>query len=358
MLCLLLAALPGCEERPEFEGTGGVLDNPLGIAVLWPYAYVTNANFDLSNDKKGWLTVVDLRTALVRRDKALVHREETKPFLGKIIINSEGTLAYVADRRSNEVRIFSLENPAQPRQIDLDPENEGVQGIAVARQPYGMVISPDGAKMFVTCIGSGAVSIIDLESRKLAKNIPLSNGVTEIALDPAGQYVYVTNQDVNAITLLDANSGNFVTAFSAGGGRNLFGFDFRGLAFTPDGKYLYVAQRIPSGLLMVDTSRLPLYPDRAILRVLPTDISPMNVAVTPDGAEVWVTNYDSYTVQAFDATTGNMVASLETGQGPVDIQFFSRPENPDVYYGLVANFNSHNLTLFNATTKEVIWAIP
>jgi DNA-binding beta-propeller fold protein YncE len=351
-------ALAACAEQPGFEGQGGILDSPVGLAIHWPYAYVTNANFDLSGDKKGFLAVVDLEKALVRRDQAIITRVKTVPFLSKIVLTADGSTAYVGDRKSDEIRVFDLSDPTLPEEIDFNPDREGVQGIGVARQPYGLALSADEKLLFAACIGSGHVSVVDLTTDKLAKNIRLTHGVNEIKFDPAGRYLYVTNLKFNLITLLDGQTGNYVVEFGLPTATSLTGYDYRGLDFSPDGGLLYVASRTPSSVLMIDANQLPLYPDQAVLRVLPMDHGPMAIAVRPDGREVWTASYDSSTLLAVDAATGAPLRSLPSGKGASEIQIFARPERPDYYYALAVNFLSHSLTLVDAMTKEVIWAIP
>jgi DNA-binding beta-propeller fold protein YncE len=359
LLLLLLVVAPACQEAPDYAGTGGALDNPTGVAIKWPYAYITNANFDLSDDKVGWIAVLDLETALIRRDTALLEDRATEPFLAKAVIDDAGEILYVADRRTNQIRLFDLiERPERPLEIDLDPGETGKQGIEVGRQPYGMAITPDGKLMFVACMESGDVSIVDLERRILTRNVQLSSGVNDVKFDPSGKYAYVTNKQFNQIVVLDAANGNFVTGFGAFGGLSLTGFDFRGLDFTPNGDFLFIAARAPSAVLMIDTAKLPLQPTEAVLRVLPAETSPMDVAVRPDGAEVWATNFDSNSVIAFDAVTGEQLGAMDSGQSPVHLAFFDRPDDPGYYYLLVTNFNGHNVTLFDAMTKEPIWSIP
>lgn len=355
-LCLLAGA--ACEELPSYEGEGGILDSPLSLAVHWPYAYVANANFDLSGDKRGFISIVDLETALVRRDKAILGHVKTKPFLSKIILNADGTRAYVAERRNNSIRLYDLTDPVHPAEIDANPDKEGVQGIGVGRQPYGLALSLDEKMLYTACMSSGHVSIVDLETMQLTKNILLSSGINELKFDPAGKFLYVTNRKFNTVTLLDGASGNIVTSFGIPTQSSLAGYDFRGLDFTPDGHYLFVAVKTPSRLLMVDTEKLPMYPTQAVLRELPMDTGPMGVAVTPDGREAWVTNYESESILAVDARTGTLLKSLPSRRGPSDIQIFARPEEPNYYYALAANFKTHTLTLIDTMTKEVIWSIP
>jgi len=355
---LLLLAVGACEEEPEYEGEGGIFDNPVGIAVRWPYVYVTSANFDLSQDKVGRITVIDMRIALAYRDECVVNSIETTPYLGQMVITADGSLAYVAERRRNSILIYDMSDPTTPKIIDLDEDDSGDQGIRVSSQPFGLALTADESKLFAACIGSGDVSIIDLEQRKLAKTVPLSWGVNDVKIDPLGRYAYVTNKSQLSVVLLDVTDGSYVTSFDAGYTLSITGYDNRGLAFTPDGSFMFVAARNPGSLLMVDTDKLPLYPDQAVLKLLPMDLGPTAVAVTPDGSEVWATNFDSNNVFVFEATTGTLLEVLRVGDGPYALAFVENPENPGQVYALTANFYDHNLTLMDARTKEVIWAIP
>ena len=347
-----------CGEEAGFEGQGGTFDNPIGIAVNWPYVYVTNANFDLSHGKEGKINVVDMRIALHRRDKSVVHTTDTVPYLGRLILNEDKTLAYVAERKNNSILFFDLTDPRRPEQIDLDRGEDGTQGIEVSSQPFGLSLTPDGNKLFVACMGQGNISVVDLEQQKMTKTIQLSWGVNEVRVDPQGEYAYVTNRALNSLVLLDAENGDFVTSFNPGFAASLVGYDNRGLDFTPDGRYLFVASRNPSSLFMIDTQKLPLYSDQAVIQMLPMDLGPTAVAVTPDGREVWATNFDSSNVFVFNADTGDILKVLDVGAGPYDIEIFADEDNPDHYYALTANFNANNLTLIDANAKEVIWAIP
>ena len=355
---LVLALVPACEEDPGYKGEGGIFDNPVSLTARWPYVYVTNENYDLSDDKEGKISIVDMRIALQQRNECIVNTVDTPPYMGEIVLTADGSLAYASNRRHNTVLVFDLTDPIRPEQIDMDSEDDGDQGIEVSSQPFGISLSPDESRLFVACTGSGNVSIVDLERNQLSKTIPLSFGVNDVKVDPAVEYVYATNRTQLSVVMLDAETGAFVTSFDPGYTLSLLGYDNRGMDFTPDGKKLFVAARNPGALLMVDTEKLPLYPEDAVLKLLPMDLSPTAVRVTPDGQEVWATNFDGNSVFVFEVETGNFLKFLRVGDGPYDLEIVENPNDPGHYYVLTANFRSHNVTLIDGRSKEVIWAIP
>ena len=88
MTAMLLCS---CAESEEYSGDGGILDSPIGVAVYGQYAYVTNANYDLSGDGKGWVAVIDLKIALSDWKHCIVYRLFSDPYLGDILIKKDRT---------------------------------------------------------------------------------------------------------------------------------------------------------------------------------------------------------------------------------------------------------------------------
>lgn len=93
-----------------------------------------------------------------------------------------------------------------------------------AVRPFGVAISPDKSHVYVTCEGSESVVVIDVA--KLLRFVHTQ----------PGPYV----QDLSA-------SANYVVA------RVEVGHDPRGVAFTPDGRSLLVANRLDDTLSLIDT---------------------------------------------------------------------------------------------------------
>jgi YVTN family beta-propeller protein len=98
-----------------------------------------------------------------------------------------------------------------------------------AARPFGVAISPDKSRIYITCEGSEIVTVIDVQ-----------RALRFIRAQP-GPFV----QDLSA-------SANYITAHID------VGHDPRGMAFTPDGRNLLVANRLDDTISVIDvrTNRL------------------------------------------------------------------------------------------------------
>jgi YVTN family beta-propeller protein len=99
--------------------------------------------------------------------------------------------------------------------------------------PYDVLITPDGQRAFVTHSGADVVSVLDLvELRSLLATVPADSLAS-----------YSNNLGV---------SGRYVTK------RIRTGSNPKGLALSPDGRRLYVAERFEDRVSIIDTDRLEL----------------------------------------------------------------------------------------------------
>ncbi len=360
ILALAYACLTACSsDTDEYFGAGGAIDSPVSVTINGDYAYVMNANFDLSGDKTGAIAVIDIPRSLINRNDCIINRLETPSYIGQMAMNANGTLGFLANRRGNSVMLIDLEDPADPLIIDLDRDQEGDQGIKVGIEPFGVTLSPDEKTLYVTAVGSGDLSIVDLVERRLIKNEQIGWGINDIGIQPGGSYAYITNKGVGSVALIDVVENRFVTTFALGSYMQGIGSDTRGVDFTPDGQWAFIAARNPESLLVIDTSKLPDYPGEAVVDLLPTDSKPTAVRVTPDGREVWVSNYYSNNVIAYDTRTHAALEVITVGDGPYEIAMAPSGTGVDGHYWVfVANFRSHNISLIDSASKEYIWVIP
>ncbi|MFI1018988.1 YncE family protein [Streptomyces sp. NPDC020965] len=142
----------------------------------------------------------------------------------------------------------------------LHPERGPFASVRVGTAPYGLVVGADGRAWIATAEG---VAIVDTHTRKSLGRVPYRTGTGPVT---DGEY--------------------------RGGGM--------GIALAPDGRRLYVGVNVPDGpgaLEVVDTAT------RAVTDVVPVGRRPFDVDVSPDGAEVYATNHDSFDVTAVRADT-------------------------------------------------------
>jgi YVTN family beta-propeller protein len=79
----------------------------------------------------------------------------------------------------------------------------------LARYPTGrdlshlVTASPDGRRAYVTSLTPGSVTVVDLQTGKVAKDIPTGKGAEGLDATPDGREVWVANREANTITVID-----------------------------------------------------------------------------------------------------------------------------------------------------------
>lgn len=146
-----------------------------------------------------------------------------------IVADSSGETLYIAEVTANQIAVF---NPA---------EQKVTKTISLPDTPTGLVLSPDGTKLYVTGDGAkGKVHIIDTASAKVTGSIDVGNGPTGPAVSPDGKTLYVCNQFDNDVSVIDLTAGE-ETGRISGGSQPV------AAAVTPDGRHLLIADLVPGG---------------------------------------------------------------------------------------------------------------
>ena len=128
-----------------------------------------------------------------------------------IVVAPNGAV-YIANSRKDEVIIFDPATNRPTGQISLKDTSLGNKSI----RPMNMAISADGARLFVTGQDASIVSVVDLQTKRLLRNIPLVRGTQSDAYNPTGiaismdQYgqemAYVTNAQGRNLSVINASA--------------------------------------------------------------------------------------------------------------------------------------------------------
>ena len=126
-----------------------------------------------------------------------------------------------------------------------------------------------------------------------------------VAATDDGRRAFVANIGSGTVTVVDLEAGEKITDIATGEGAE-------GLALTPDGRELWVGNRASDTISIIDPA------DLTIRETLPCPGFPIRIAFTPDGRRALVSAARSGEVVVFDASTRQEVvrARLDLGNAP------------------------------------------
>jgi DNA-binding beta-propeller fold protein YncE/cytochrome c peroxidase len=236
---------------------------PGGMVVRGGTAYVSLAA------PLGQVLALDLDSGEVRSRLAVGHMP------GALALAPDGRTLCVAHRFENQVRL-----------VDLDTGRQRI--IDVVREPVALVVSPDGARLFVANLLpevrpflddehpdiAAEVSIVDLTEGRVSAAIELPNGsqsLRGLAISPDGRHVVVTHilsrytiptwriengaMNRNVVSLIDTAAGAWLgTVVLDEPGRGAA--NPWAVAFSGDGRQLLVTHAGTHELSVIDFSAL------------------------------------------------------------------------------------------------------
>lgn len=203
----------------------------------------------------------------------------------EVSVSPDGRRAAVTNYGTREqpgstLSIVDLEQPREIRRIDLAPHT----------RPHGVAwFAPD--RVAVTTEGTKHLVIVDPDAGRVVSAIETGQDVSHmVAVSADATRAYVTNIGSGSTTALDLVAGRKLGDAATGDGSEA-------LALTPNGRDLWVAARAAGEIVVVDTATL------AILARLPLPGIPIRIAMTPDGATALVTCAGSSELVAYDVAT-------------------------------------------------------
>jgi YVTN family beta-propeller protein len=189
----------------------------------------------------------------------------------------------------------------------LDPDTGAVQRQIVAADPYQLQFSPNRKYLTVTGLARDQIDIYDAASMHLLHRISLPRSMpSHINYLPDSSRVFVSLQQSNKLIAIEPESGRIV--WNTDVGRTPAGVlwnDGHLLVGIYDGAY--IAQVDPA--------------DGHVLRRIATGRGAHNMFVTPDGKTIYVTNRIDGTISVIDPHTLDKLRDLRIPGGPDDIDF-------------------------------------
>jgi YVTN family beta-propeller protein len=189
---------------------------------------------------------------------------------------------YAAEQFSNTV---SVTDPADNRLVGVirlgDPAPGNFSPLYRGQLlVHGLGFSPDHRTMVVVSIGSNSVAFIETATNTVTRITYVGRSPHEAFFTPDGSEVWVTVRGENYVAVLDGHTYEERTRIIVPGGPGM-------QIFSPDGQYGYVCSSFTPETVVITVK------DHQIVGRIPqeTPFCP-NIAVTPDGGQVWLTLKD------------------------------------------------------------------
>ena len=304
-----LASLTAC--RPH--------DFPQYAANYREYAYVTNSG-------SGTVSVYDVVNVRVDREIAV----------------GQDPTAVAPNPARNEVYVVNAGSPAGQGSIAIinAETNSVVATIPVHKQPVAMTVDSDGNFGYVVNSGSNSISVLDLKARREVAQIGVGEDPSAARVSPDGKTLVVANRGGNSVSILDTTSRKVRAVFEGCPGAS-------DVVILPDSSKAFAAC---AGGHQVMAIRLahearqdgrPATGDR-LESLLDVGRGPVQLALKPDGGEVFVSNSLSNSISEIYADKDDVAGAYLMGADPV--RGLVSSDNSLLYVG---NLHSDYVTVYS-----------
>jgi YVTN family beta-propeller protein len=292
------------------------------------YAYITNGD-------SGTVTVLDAVNVRVDRE----------------IPVGRDPVAVIASPTRNEVYVLNAgaDNSAGSLSVIDSKTNAVVATIALGRRPVSIDLDSDGTLAYVANSGSNSISIIDLKARQQIAGIGAGEEPAAVRLSPDNNTLVVANRRGNSVSIIDRKARTVRAIFNGCAGA-------ADIAILPDSSKAFVAcsagHQVMS-LTLANAKDAPATSDR-LEALLDVGRGPVQLALKPDGGEAFVSNSLSDSISEIDTSKNDVGGASLIGQDPV--RGLVSSDNSVLY---VANYGSRYVTAYSiADGKRLPQAVP
>ncbi len=267
----------------------------------------------------------------------------------------------------------------------MDPYSpKNTKFVEMSTKPYWVCFDNTGSKVFIST-DTQYIHVIDANSNRVIGTIPSGGIVTDITRAPDGNvYASVSGSRPGILAInprtnsaigfypvansgrigseaqpraiavgtdyvyiaMATNSAGEVLAVSKTGtvlGACPVGAFPAGMCLSPNGKYLFVANRNSGTMSVLDATRL------ALMGNVRVGTQPTKVATSPTGDRIYVTNFGSHYLSVLDGRTCSTIATVPTGKGPLGVGV-----SADGTRVFVSNNTENDISIINAESNSVI----
>jgi YVTN family beta-propeller protein len=313
---LLPLSVAGC--RPH--------DFPQYPANYREYAYVTNGD-------SGTVSIYDVVN--VRLDRELQV--------------GQNPIAVAPSNTRNEVYVVNSGAAGGQGSLSIiNTENNSVAGtIPVHRRPVALALDPEGKLAYVANSASNSVSVVDLKARREVAVIGTGEEPVAVRVSPDGMTLAIANRRGNSVSLVDPSTRTVRAVFEGCPGAN-------DVVILPDSSKVFAACSGGHQILAIALAHGAAHPPRPdrVESLLDVGRQPVQLALKPDGGEIFVSNSLSDSISEVITGTDDVLGAYLMGSDPV--RGLVSADNSLLYVG---NRRSQEVAIYSIDDGKRIGAV-
>lgn len=239
---------------------------------------------------------------------------------------------YGAETPGNSLTIVDLQNREVSKTISLGEY----------QRPHGVEWFSDGKRAIVTAEAQQAVLIVNIDSGEILSAIKTDQEVSHmVTLGAAEGIAYVTNLGSGSVSILNLSSGKTTRTIETGDGTE-------GITTIPGKEEVWITNRSANTVSILDNT------NNKIVETLNSSSFPIRAKVSKDGELVAVSNAESSEITIFDVERRKQVQKISTVEGnqkgmPIGLTF-----SDDGNQLFVANSNINEIAVIHTKSWKVI----
>ncbi len=208
--------------------------------------------------------------------------------------------------------------------------------------PSGLRFLPDGQGLVISYIGdkvtdAGSLGVMDMQTHKLLKTIPVQAQSERFDITPDGKYAYVANIESQSVSIVDLDKGAVIQTIST---PERLPFN---VLVSPKGSKVFVASVMGDTIVEIDTAT------NKVERSIKTAAGPNGMTFTPDGDNILMTNVYAGRMQAYNLSANVVSDGSFVGLLPGFIRLTSNGLK-----GIFVRPYGRQVSIFDGTTMQVI----
>ena len=255
------------------------------------------------------------------------HEVALSPNKNRAIITNYGD-----QHPGNSLTIVDLQNKRVKKTISLGKFT----------RPHGVQWFSDNRRAIVTAEEQQAIIVIDIDNGKILKSIKTDQKVSHmVALGQNESTAYITNLGSGSVSVINLETEEVTTTLPTGDGTE-------GVAVLPKQNEIWITNRSANTVSVVD------HTTNKIIDSSPSSNFPIRAEVSPHQQWVAVSNAKSSEVSIFDAATRDQVQKISTAEKGKNAMPIGLTFSDDNRFLFVANSQQNNISVIDTNNWKLI----